>query len=115
MISNAMAGAEQGQGHRSTQQEYNILQIWEIKFSDFDFLELEFSTSSRILDTVDSPNSFVVRIFNKPVMLIQPLITSSPTFAFLGRLSPVNALVFNVEVPSVITPSMGTSLPAVQQ
>ena len=26
----------------------------EIKFSDFDFLELEFSTSSRILDTVHS-------------------------------------------------------------
>ena len=32
----------------------------EIKFSDLDFLELEFSTSSKIFETVDSPNSFVV-------------------------------------------------------
>ena len=28
---------------------------------------------------------------------MQPLMTSSPTFASRGRLSPVNALVFNVE------------------
>ena len=32
----------------------------EMKSSDLDFLELAFSTRSRILETVDSPNSFVV-------------------------------------------------------
>ena len=31
-----------------------------MKFSDFDFLELAFSTMSNIFDTVDSPNSLVV-------------------------------------------------------
>ena len=43
------------------------------------FLELAFSTRSKIFDTVDSPNSFVVRIRSTPVMLIQPLITSPKT------------------------------------
>lgn len=69
------------------------------------------STSSSTLDTVDSPNSFVVRIFNTPVRLIQPLMISSPAFASLGTLSPVNALVFSVEVPSTTTPSIGTFSP----
>ena len=37
--------------------------------------------------------SLVVRIFSRPVILIHPLITSSPAFASRGRLSPVSALV----------------------
>ena len=38
-------------------------------------LELAFSTSSRIRDTVDSLNGLVVRIFSTPVRLIHPLTT----------------------------------------
>ena len=38
-------------------------------------------------------------------------IYSSPAFASLGTLSPVNALVFSVEVPSTTTPSIGTFSP----
>ena len=60
-----------------------------IKSSDFDFLELAFSTRSSIFDTVDSPNSFVVLSFISPFILMQPLITSSPALTSLGRLSPV--------------------------
>ena len=82
-----------------------------IKSSLRDLRELEFSTSSRILDTVDSPKALVVRIFSTPVMLMQPLMTSSPSRASRGRLSPVRALVFRVELPSVTTPSMGTFSP----
>ena len=82
-----------------------------MKFSDFDFLELAFSTISNIFDTVDSPNSLVVLIFNKPVILIQPLITSSFVVTSCGKLSPVNALVFNDDVPSMIFPSIGIFSP----
>ena len=82
-----------------------------MKSSERDLRELEFSTSSRILDTVDSPNSFVVRIFKTPVMLMQPLMISSPTFTSRGRLSPVRALVFRLEMPSSTTPSIGTFSP----
>ena len=57
----------------------------EIKFSDLDFKELEFSMSSKILDTVDSPNSFVVRIRIRPLILIHPLMTSSPSTTSRGR------------------------------
>ena len=68
-----------------------------MKFSDFDFFELAFSTMSRIFETVDSPKSFVVLIFKRPVILIQPLIISSPLLTLLGRLSPVSALVLRDE------------------
>ena len=82
-----------------------------MKSSERDLRELEFSTSSRILETVDAPNSFVVRTFRTPVMLMQPLIISSPVFASRGRLSPVRALVLSVDAPSMITPSSGTFSP----
>ncbi len=88
-----------------------ILANFVIKFSDFDFLELAFSTRSRILDAVDSSNFLVVLIMRTPDMLIHPLITSSPLTISLGRLSPVSALVFRVEVPSVTIPSMGIFSP----
>ena len=70
-----------------------ILAKREINASDRDFLlELAFSTKSKIFDTVDSPNSFVVLIFNKPVILMQPLITLSfIDCTSLGKLSPVKA------------------------
>ena len=83
----------------------------DMKSSDLDFRELAFSTRSRILETVDSPNSFVVRIFSTPVMLMQPLMISSPSFASRGRLSPVRALVLSDELPWMIVPSMGTFSP----
>ena len=83
----------------------------EMKFSDLDLWELEFSTSSRILDTVDSPKALVVRIFSTPVMLMQPLTISSPSVTSRGRLSPVRAAVFSVEEPSSTTPSSGTFSP----
>ena len=63
------------------------------------------------MDTVDSPNSFVVRIRSRPVRFTQPLTISSPSFTSLGTLSPVRALVFRVELPSVTMPSMGTFSP----
>ena len=84
---------------------------FEIKSSDLDFLELAFSTRSRIFDTVDSPNSFVVFTFSTPVILMQPLMISSPGFISLGRLSPVSALVFKEEIPSATMPSIGTFSP----
>ena len=82
-----------------------------MKSSDFDLRELAFSTRSRIFDTVDSPNSFVVRTFSTPVMFMQPLIISSPRFTSRGTLSPVSALVLRLDAPSTTTPSMGTFSP----
>ena len=82
-----------------------------MKSSLRDLRELEFSTSSSILDTVDSPKALVVLIFNTPVMLMQPLMISSPSCTSRGRLSPVRALVFRVELPSTTTPSIGAFSP----
>ena len=75
------------------------------------FFMLEFSTRSRILETVDSPNSLVVLTRSRPLILTQPLMTSSPDWTSRGRLSPVRAAVFRVEAPSTMTPSMGTRSP----
>ncbi len=61
--------------------------------------ELAFSTRSRILETVDSPNAFVVRIFSTPDISMQPLMISSPSLTSRGRLSPVSALVLNWQFP----------------
>ena len=44
-------------------------------------------------------------------MLMQPEMISSPALASRGRLSPVRALVFKEEAPSIITPSIGTFSP----
>ena len=82
-----------------------------MKSSDRDFRELAFSTRSKILETVDSPNSLVVRMVSRPVRLTQPLMISSPSRTSRGRLSPVRALVFRVETPSTTTPSRGTFSP----
>ena len=75
------------------------------------FLVLAFSTKSRILDAVDSLNSFVTSIFNIPVLLIHPLNTVSFTFAFLGTDSPVNAEVSSIDSPSFTIPSKGIFSP----
>ena len=72
---------------------------------------LEFSTSSSIFETVESPNSLVVFILTVPVRLIHPLITSSPETASTGMLSPVSALVLSDVIPSIIVPSIGTFSP----
>ena len=79
--------------------------------SDLDLRELAFSTRSRIFETVDSPNTLVVRIFSTPLMSMQPLMISSPSFTSRGILSPVRALVFRLALPSMTTPSSGTFSP----
>ena len=71
-----------------------------MKFSARAFFMLEFSTRSRILETVDSPNSLVVLTRSRPLILTQPLMTSSPDWTSRGRLSPVRAAVFRVEAVS---------------
>ena len=83
----------------------------EMKFSERDFIEVAFSTMSRIFATVDSPNSFVVRMRRRPVMLMHPLTISFPGATSRGILSPVRAAVSRVDVPSVTIPSMGTRSP----
>ena len=60
---------------------------------------------------VDSPNSFVTLIFITPLLFIHPLSASSPSFTFLGRVSPVNAEVSSIELPSQIIPSSGILSP----
>ena len=79
--------------------------------SERDLRELAFSTRSRIFETVDSPNAFVVRIFSTPDMSMQPLMISSPARTSRGMLSPVSALVLRLALPSTITPSSGTFSP----
>ena len=83
----------------------------EMNASERDLCELESSTSSRILETVDSPNSFVVRILSTPVRSMQPLMISSPSATSRGRLSPVRALVSSAAVPETTTPSSGIFSP----
>ena len=82
-----------------------------MKFSERDFFILEFSTRSSIFDTVESPNSLVVFTLMTPVILMQPLITSSPVLTFRGRLSPVKALVLSDVSPLVTMPSIGIFSP----
>ena len=82
-----------------------------MKFSARAFLLPAFSTRSRILETVDSPNAFVTRTRKSPLWLTQPLMTSSPSPTSRGRLSPVSAAVSSVERPSSTTPSSGTRSP----
>ena len=76
-----------------------------------DFLSPEVSTSSKILETVDSPNSFSTRTRSTPFILMQPLITPSPTETSRGLDSPVRATVFRLLAPSMTVPSSGTFSP----
>ncbi|GFI71352.1 hypothetical protein IMSAG250_00547 [Clostridiales bacterium] len=82
-----------------------------MKFSDFDLREPLSSTSFRIFETVDSPNSLVVLIFSTPLIFTQPLITSLPSTTSFGRLSPVSALVFIEDNPLSTIPSSGIFSP----
>ena len=75
------------------------------------FFSLEFSTSSRILETVDSSQGFVTVTRSNPVRFTQPLMMSSPTRMLRGRDSPVRAAVSSVEPPSNTVPSSGTRSP----
>ena len=88
----------------TTQGVYHLANLV-IKPSTFAFFSDEFSTSSRILDTVLSENFEVVFTLITPVRLTLPLITLSPTAESTGILSPVNAAVFMVVVPSITSPS----------
>ena len=82
-----------------------------MKFSVRAFFSLAFSTSSRMRLTVDSPKGFVVRTWMRPVMLMQPEMTSAPASTWRGTDSPVRAAVSSCVEPSVMTPSMGTRSP----
>ena len=63
------------------------------------FFSLASSTSSRMRETVDSPQGLVTRRRSVPLWLTKPLRTSSPSPAFRGTDSPVRAAVSRVEVP----------------
>ena len=67
--------------------------------------------ADKIFATVESSNSFVVRTFNVPLPLTQPLIISSPATALLGTDSPVNAAVSIMDSPSTTIPSSGIRSP----
>jgi len=82
-----------------------------INFSIGAFLLLAFSTSSNILDTVDSPYSFVTRMVITPFKFTTPAKTSSSGTTSLGMDSPVNAEVSNELEPFMITPSNGSLSP----
>ena len=82
-----------------------------IKFSAFAFLELAFSTSSRIFATVESSNSFVTCTSRSPFKLMEPLMIGSRSFTSTGMDSPVKAFVSRLELPFTITPSSGTFSP----
>ncbi len=82
-----------------------------INLSDFDFLPLAFSTSSRILLTVDSPNSLVTWAVITPLKFIVPLKSSSPGTTSRGSDSPVKAEVSKVELPEISLLSRGIFSP----
>ena len=74
-------------------------------------MELACSTSSRIFETVDSPNAFSTRILITPFVLMQPLIALSLIVICRGTDSPVRAEVSKVDVPLSIVPSKGILSP----
>ena len=82
-----------------------------INASDLDFSLLAFSTKSKILDTVESPNAFVVLTKIVLVKFTVPLITELPTITSCGKDSPVKALVSSVESPLIMIPSRGIFSP----
>lgn len=82
-----------------------------MKFSVGAFLLLAFCTSSRILEIVDSPNSFVTSISNTPFLLMDPDKTSLPGSTSRGSASPVRADVSKAELPSTTRPSRGIFSP----
>ena len=74
-------------------------------------LSAAFSTKSRILETVDSANAFVVQTLSTPLRLTQPDRISSPLEMLRGTLSPVRATVSRLDLPSITIPSIGTFSP----
>lgn len=72
------------------------------------FLLLAFCTKSRILETVESPNSFVTSTVNSPFLLIVPDRISFPGSTSHGTDSPVMADVSSIDIPSITLPSRGT-------
>ena len=82
-----------------------------IKASLFDLFWSALSTRLIILETVLSPKLLVVRTRINPVKLTHPDMMLSPSFKSRGILSPVSAMVFKAEFPSITTPSSGTFSP----
>src|SRR5574344_1042511 len=94
----------------TTQGVYHLANLV-IKFSTLAFFSDEFSTSSRIFDTVLSPNVLVVFTVITPVRLSVPDITLSDTDPSTGEASPVRAAVLTVVSPSITMPSSGIFSP----
>ena len=82
-----------------------------MKLSTLAFFSAEFSTSSRIRETVLSAKALSVRTFSTPERLMEPLMTRSPTVTSTGRLSPVSAAVSRLPLPSSTVPSRGIRSP----
>lgn len=55
---------------------------------------------------MSSPGSLVMQVFEAPIVLVRPLVASSPTFTSLKELSPIETLMFGVRAPSVVAPSV---------
>ncbi len=82
-----------------------------MNFSVFDLREEACSTRSRIFAAVDSPAGLSARTRSSPLKFTKPESTCPPAVTSRGSLSPVNATVFRLEVPSRTVPSIGTFSP----
>ena len=82
-----------------------------MKLSLLDLRSPAFSTNSRILVAVDSPNSLVTRMRSTPDRFTQPENTPSSSSTSRGWLSPVSATVSSADCPSIIIPSIGIRSP----
>lgn len=87
------------------------LENLDINFSLFDFLSVDSSNNFIILLTVESSYIFDAFIFNTPVKLILPLITSLLSSTSTLKLSPVKLEVSTSELPLKTTPSTGIFSP----
>ncbi|MNI47623.1 hypothetical protein D3C73_1021530 [compost metagenome] len=82
-----------------------------MKFSVFALFPAAFCTSSRILETADSPKVCVTCTVMTPLRLMNPLSTWLPGSALRGTDSPVSAEVSIMALPSSTLPSSGTFSP----
>ena len=82
-----------------------------MKFSVFVFLSPACSTSSSILETVESEYFLVTHILITPLVFMQPLTALSPGVNSRGIDSPVRADVSITALPSITLPSKGIFSP----
>ncbi len=82
-----------------------------MNFSVLAFFAEAYSTSSNILDAVESVYGFSTFTVRRPLRFIQPDNTLSPFDTSFGMDSPVRALASSDEEPSITTPSKGILSP----